>query len=243
MKAIPHLCLHLCFCLSLCAEADAAPPLVLNTPFNAPLTSARHDGQLDLLYASLFHRLGLQVQIQYIAAERGLLNSNSGVDDGEVARIAGIERLYPNLIRVPEAVMSYQMVVFSRGLHLAITGPASLEPYDVGIVLGWKSLERAVTGTRSLTKVGNGEQLFNMLAMGRIDLAVFERQQGLNLIRRMGLKGIAVADAPLIAGEQYMFLNKKHAALVPRLTAELRAMKRDGSFQRILDDVQRREQE
>jgi len=235
--------LRLFFCLIICAESHAAVPLVLNTPFNAPLTSAAHDGALDLLYASLFQRLGMQVQIQHIAAERGLLNSNSGIDDGEVARIEGIERLYPNLIRVPEAVMSYQMVAFSRGLHLTVNGTASLAPYDVGIVIGWKSLEHAITGVRSLIKVETGEQLFNMLVMGRIDLAIFEKQQGLNLIRRMGLHGIEVQQRPIIVGEQFMFLNKKHAALIPKLTAELRAMKQDGSFQRIVADVQRREEQ
>lgn len=220
-------------------RADPAPALVLDTSFNAPLVSPAHDGMLDALYTELFRRLGLRAQIQQVAAERGLMNANNGIDDGEAARIAGIEGSYPNLVRVPEAVIQYQMTVFSRR-PFAVDGVASLAPYDVGIVNGWKILERTITGSHSLQKLEDGRQLFTMLDRDRIDAAVIDRRQGLELVRSLGLRGIEARQPPLLQGDWFIYLNKKHAALVPRLAEELRKMKQDGSYRRILDGVQRR---
>jgi len=55
------------------------------------------------------------------------------------------------------------------------------------------------------------------------------------LLESMGINGVEVLDPPLLASPAYLFLHKKHAALAPRLDAALRAMKADGSYQRIRD--------
>jgi polar amino acid transport system substrate-binding protein len=215
----------------------AAPTLVLNTAFSAPITSPAHDGALDLLYAELFRRVGLEVAIQPASAERGLLNANSGIDDGDVSRVAGIEQSYTNLVRVPERVMTYQMVVFTRRARFTVDGAASLRPYDVGILTGWKILERSITGTRSLQKLETGRQLFTMLAMDRIDVAVIERLEGLHFVRSMGLRDVTMLAPAYVEGDWFLYLNKKHAALAPRLAEQIRLMKRDGSYQRIFDQA------
>src|SRR5471032_563157 len=189
-----------------CRAPHAEPALVLNSTFTAPLVSAAHDGALDLLYTALFQRLGRQVRIEQLAAER----------------VAGLEQAYPNLVRVAEPVLRYQMMVFSRDAHFAVDGVASLRPYDVGIVNGWKILERTITGTHALLKLEDGRHLFSMLDKGRIDVAVIEKQQGLQLIRSLGLRGIETEQPPLLEGDWFIYLNKKHAALAPLLAAELR---------------------
>jgi polar amino acid transport system substrate-binding protein len=218
----------------------AEPTLVLNTSFFAPITAPAHDGVLDLFYAELFKRLGMRVTIQPSSAERGLLNANSGVDDGDVSRVQGIENSYTNLVRVPERVMSYQMVAFARHADFVVTGAASLKPYDVGILTGWKVLERTIVGTHSLVKLETGRQLFAMLDMDRIDVAVIEKLEGMDFIRTMGLKQIRMLEPPLVEGDWFLYLHSKHAALVPRVAEEMRKMKQDGSYQRIFDGVLRR---
>lgn len=226
----------------LLAAPAAAAPLVLNSAFSAPITAPARDGVLDLLYAELFKRVGLDFQIQSTSAERGLLNADSGVDDGDVARVVGIERNYPNLVRVAEPVMYYQMVAFSRRPRFAVAGAASLRAYDVGILTGWKILERTIVGSHSLLKLETGRQLFDMLDKERIDVAVIEKYEGLHFIRGMGLEGIVAMEPALVEGDWFLYLNKKHAALAPRLAEELRRMKRDGTQQRILAAVMNRYQ-
>lgn len=235
MKSLLTLLAALLFAL----PGAAAPRLVLNSSFFAPITSPAQDGALDLLYAELFRRVGLEVLIQPASAERGLLNANSGIDDGDVSRVLGIEQSYTNLVRVPERVMTYQMVVFTRHADFTVAGAASLRPYDVGILTGWKILERSIIGTRSLQKLETGHQLFAMLAMDRIDVAVIEKLEGLEFVRSMGLQGVKVLEPAYVEGDWFLYLNKKHAALVPRLAEQIRLMKRDGSYQRIFEQALR----
>lgn len=226
--------------LLLACEVWADPVLVLNTSFFAPITSPARDGVLDLFYAELFKRVGLKVEIQASSAERGLLNANSGIDDGDVSRVIGIDQTYTNLVRVPEPVMFYQMVVFTRHADFAVSGPDSLKPFDVGILTGWKILERNIVGTRSLVKLETGRQLFAMLDKERIDLAVIEKLEGMHFVQSMGLKNIKILQPAFVEGDWFLYLNKKHAALAPKLAAEIRNMKQDGSYQRIFDGVLRR---
>ncbi len=242
MRTLPTLlaCLLLALCCSAGAADGRSAPLILNTSFFTPITSPQHDGVLDLLYAELFRRVGLKVEIQPSSAERGLLNASSGIDDGDVSRVMGIDQAYPNLVRVPEKVMSYQMSVFTRRPAFAVQGAASLKPYDVGILTGWKILERMITDSHGLVKLETGAQLFSMLDKDRIDVAVIEKLEGLHFIQSMGLQGIRVLQPALVEGDWFLYLHKRHAALAPLLAEELRRMKQDGSYQRIVDGVLRR---
>ncbi|MFZ6778409.1 substrate-binding periplasmic protein [Undibacterium sp. Ji83W] len=228
--------------LMLVSSARAEATLVLNTPFFAPITSPGRDGVLDLFYAELFKRVGFKVDIQPMSAERSLLNVNNGIDDGDVSRVLGIDKTYPNLVRVPESVMFYQMVVFTRKPSFTVTGADSLKPFDVGILTGWKILERNIVDTRSLLKLETGTQLFSMLDKGRIDVAVIEKLEGLHFIKSLGLKDIKIMEPAFVEGDWFLYLNKKHEALVPRLAEEIRKMKQDGTHKRIFDSVLKRYQ-
>ena len=89
--------------------------LVINSSNYPPITSPEKDGLLDQVYQEAARRAGVKIVIQAMpAAERSLINQNTGIDDGDVSRIFGLEKQYPNLIRVPEPVMHYEMMVFSR---------------------------------------------------------------------------------------------------------------------------------
>ena len=152
--------------------ALAEQKLILNTSYSSPITSPKKNGYLDLLYQELATRTGIQIEIQELPAERALGNANDGIDDGDVCRIAGLEKTYPNLVMVPEQVMRIQMGVFTRDENFKVNGPESLKPYDVGIVTGWKILERTIVDTRSRQTLATAEQLFTMLHEKRIDVAL-----------------------------------------------------------------------
>lgn len=223
----------------LVSSARAEQTLVLNSSYYAPVTSEAHDGVLDLVYRELSRRLGIRIEIQMLpAAERVLLNVNEGIVDGDVGRIEGLDKIkYPNLVRVPVPVMKYEMAVFSRSFDFRVAGSPSIMPYHVGVVRGWKILEQASTGARSVTPVENAEQMFSMLDKSRIEIALLEKLQGLQIIRSMDIKGIKVLQPALLEGYWYLYLNKKHEALIPRITAELRKMEQEGVLQRSYDSV------
>ncbi|MCI5138844.1 MAG: ABC transporter substrate-binding protein [Candidatus Electrothrix sp. AR1] len=218
----------------------AMPRLVLNTSYTAPITAPDHSGVLDLFYQELFKRLDGEFEIQYLPAERALSNADRGIDDGDVCRILGLDEKYTNLVRVPEVIMQYEHVIFSREADFKVTGPDDLKPYDVGIVKGWKIIEWNTTTARTVTSVDGGEQLFAMLADRRLDLAVIERMTGMMHIRNFGLKNVRILEPAFLTGDWHLYLHKKHRNLVPIINNEIRRMKDDGSHWRIFDSASKR---
>lgn len=211
--------------------------LVLNTSYSSPITSPDNSGFLDLLYKELFGRLNIPFEIQALPAERCLTNANEGIDDGDVCRIADLVKSYTNLVRTTEPVMQYQMVLFSRTAQFKVSGPESLKTYDVGIVTGWKIIERNTTLHRSRIMLDSAEQLFQMLDQGRVEVAVIERTVGMEMVKKLRIAGVHILSPPLLTGEWYLYLHKRHAALIPRIDSELRTMKKDGSYDRIRREV------
>jgi polar amino acid transport system substrate-binding protein len=220
--------------------AQAEQTLTLNTAYSAPLTSPDHSGALDMFYQELGKRLGIKIEIQALPAERALVNANSGVDDGDVSRVVGMEKIYPDLIRVPEPVMHFELVAFSRKANFTVTNAESFKPYSIGIVTGWKILEKTIVDTKSMDKLENADQLFTLLDKNRIDVAVYEKLQGLLTIQKLGLTNINLLQPSYITGDWYLYLNKKHEAQIPEIAKAIKAMKDDGTHKRIFDSVLKR---
>jgi polar amino acid transport system substrate-binding protein len=216
--------------------AAAAPKIVLTSGVLAPYTTADRRGFLDQLIAAVFRELGLEAEllIYPTATERGLRNANEGVDDGLAMRVAGLERQYPNLIRVPEPVAINEFVAISTRHRFATRSWASLQPYGVSYIIGWKVFEQNVPTGRELMLVRDADQLFTLLARDRTDVVLYERWQGLAKTRAMGLQ-VQVMEPPLVRTPMYIYLHKKHAALVPRVAQALARLKHNGSYDRIHD--------
>jgi polar amino acid transport system substrate-binding protein len=97
--------------------------LSLTTGGAPPLTaSPNHPGFLPELAKALFKRIGVEVEVTTVPTERSLINVNSGIDDGDLFRVAGVEAEYPNVIRVPEKIMDNDFVAFTKRGDIRIRG-------------------------------------------------------------------------------------------------------------------------
>lgn len=222
--------------------AQAADKFVLTTGVLAPYSTPDRKGFLDQLVAAVFREVGLSAELTIYptATERGMLNANEGRDDGLAMRVAGLEKQYPNLIRVPEPVAINEFVAISTRHRFATPNWDSLQPYTVSYIIGWKVFEQNVPKGRELTLVRDAEQLFSLLARDRTDVVLYERWQGLVQTRTMGLK-VQVMEPPLVRTPMYMYVHKKHAALVPQLAQALHRLKQNGTYARIYDSTLGRE--
>ncbi len=216
------------------SASNAAEKIVLNAGVLAPYTTPDHKGFLDQIVAAIFREVGLQAEVQVFATatERSLLNANAGIDDGMAMRIAGLEAQYPNLIRVPEPLIVNDFVAYTTRPRFATDNWKSLEPYVVTYIIGWKIFERNVTQAREITQVRDADQLFGLLGSGRADVALYERWQGLERVRAMGIKAL-VLEPPLVRTDMFIYLHKKHEALVPGVSQALARLKKNGGYQRI----------
>lgn len=225
--------LALLLLLLLPAPLAAQQPLVICTTLAPPLSTPEQTGMLDAIVLEAFRRAGSAATLAVTPSERGLLNANSGAADGDINRIAGLSKSYPNLVQVPESNMRYEFMAFTKRPDLRIRGWESLKPLRVGYIIGWKIFEEHVQAS-SVTRVATAEQLFSLLASGRVDVALCDRWGGAHSLRAFKVAGAAAQEPPLATRDMHLYLNVRHAELAPRLAAALRAMKADGSHAAIV---------
>ncbi|TAN43938.1 MAG: transporter substrate-binding domain-containing protein [Nitrospirae bacterium] len=227
----------------LCSLLFAVPALsqtiVFNTANDPPNSTYDHNGICDRIMTEAFRRLGMKLEIVDLPSERALINANEGINDGNFARVEGLDKLYPNLIRVSEAITTFEFTAFSKKASLKTAGWDGLKPYNVGIITGWKILENNILGVKSLTKVRDEKLLFNLLINDKADIVVYDRMQGKFALKELGARDIKVLQPSLAVKGMYPYLHKRHADLVPKLEQTLRAMKKDGTFKKIVGETLR----
>lgn len=221
--------------LALLLAPPAPGPLVINTAFSPPVSAPDQSGVFDRVVHEAFRRVGREVHVQQLSAQRGLVNANAGIDDGDGPRVGGLTELgtFPGLVQVPESILNVEFVPFTRSQKVVVGGWDDLASYDVGYIRGWKILERSVKRARSVTRVRTVALLMGLLARDRADVVIVGRLIGEAAARRAGLVDVHPAGPPLLTREMYLYLNRRHETLVAPLADALRAMKADGTFDRL----------
>ncbi|HEU6436666.1 MAG TPA: transporter substrate-binding domain-containing protein [Nitratidesulfovibrio sp.] len=219
------------------SPASSAPALTLATTISPPLSEPGQDGMLDQIIRGAFARIGADVSLQQLPSERGLVMADNGQVDGDGNRISGLQATYPNLLQVPESNMTYEFTAFALRPDVNVRNWDDLRHYTVAYIIGWKIYDENVRAS-STVKVATPENLFALLRAGRVDVVLYYRLGGLYYARKLGLPNLRVLAPPLTTREMYMYLNSRHADLVPRLADALRDMKKDGSYERIVAPFQ-----
>jgi len=238
-RMFPRLAVLACL-LSTSAMAEVPAhekTLVLNAAVSEPLSNDKQNGFVDRLVGTALQRLNYRLESVHIPAERALIFANDGISDGEMLRIAGLQKNYPNLIQVPEKLIDLEFVAFTRNKSLKISSWQDLAAHPVAVITGWKIFERNIPATTELVTVKNVDQLFTLLLKDRTDVILYSRWSGLAYIRKHQLQGISIVEPPLARQGMYVYLHKRHRDLVPRLAAELRALKAEGEYQRLFHEI------
>lgn len=229
--------LLLLLCCSLSGLANAENIIELNTTGKPPLNTPDQTGFMDRVAKEAFRRIGITLKTVQLPAERGLLAANNGIEDGEMSRIAGLKKIYTHLIQVPEEIMDWDFVVFSKRSTPKVNGWHDLKHYSVAYLNGWKILERHVPPEADTFKVNTPEQLFTMLKKNHTDLIIYEHWAGLLYAKTFGLDTIRVNEPPLAVRAMFIYLNEKHRTLIPKLAAALKQLKQDGTYQRLYSSI------
>ena len=219
------------------APAVAGNPTLTLSTNNTPLDRKA----LEQLSQESLRRIGVDLKLVSLPSERSLTAANLGEVDGEGLRVGGLggpDGPYPNLIQVPERFVRISFVAFSKNATISLdNGWDSLKPYRIAFINGWKMFEANAQGARVVNKVDKSEQLFRMLDEGRVDLVLYTHADGLLLARNLGLTSVAPLSPALKEVDMYLYLHKKHQALVSKLTQAIRDLKADGSYNRILSAI------
>jgi polar amino acid transport system substrate-binding protein len=229
-------CVMIIICMTTGIAGAAERAFTISTSYKSLLSNPDQTGMLDRILKEAFHRLGYNAEIVFSPTEKSLPNVNAGLLDGEINRIEGMERTYPNLVRVPESNMTMNFVAFSKRPHV-IDGWESIRHLRIGIVKGWKILEENTHGFPGITFVPTETELFNMLDKDRIDVALYAKLTGYEQIMLRGFTDIHHLEPPLASRDMFLYLHKKHGSLVGELADVLKEMKQDGTYDRIVSEA------
>ncbi len=242
-KFINHLCLSfilLFFTITTSAKGNITTlpkqnttTIIIGSSLTYPVSTKRQDGYLDLIYKEAFSRMGVNLQINHLPSERSLRNANKGIIDGDILRVGNISNLYPNLIKVPEKIIDMDFVAFTNSVKFSTTHWEKIQPFSIGLIRGWKIFEINTDKAKTVTKVRDADLLFKLLKKNRIDIALYERFEGYGKIKQLDLKGFYTLEPPLASKKMFLYLNKKHAHLIPKLVIIIKEMKQDGTFKKI----------
>jgi len=206
--------------------------LRINTSIKPPFSTHNETGFFDLIIKELGKRIDLKVELVRLPPERALYSVNEGISNGELPRIAGLQKEYPNLIQIEEKIIDYNFVAFSKNAS-SVTSWEDLADKRVGYLHGWKIFDNNVPESAHKSKPNNPSSLIDMLDEGRIDVALYERYAGWKMIRTHGHSRVKECPQPLAVKPMYLYLNKGCKWLVPAVTETLREMKKDGTYERI----------
>jgi polar amino acid transport system substrate-binding protein len=232
-KRLFHLLLMSLF-LMVPGISSSETPFKLNTSIKPPFSTQSQNGFIDVLAKELFSRLNISMEIVRLPAERAMANVNSGLSDGELPRVDGLAKKYQNIIQVPEKIIEYAFVAFSQPQKLETISFDNIKAKRVGLVIGWKVYEKNTVDYINLIKVSRPSQLFKMLNIDRLDIALYERYAGQYILKSQGFKNIHECTPPLVTKPMYLYVNKKHQSQIPNILEALKSIKTDGTYQKIV---------
>ena len=223
--ASPRLCLASTATLTL--ATGARPPLV---------STLERPGFIEELVREALRRVGHQLQVVSLPVERALIHANAGVEDGDLYRASGFEQDYPNLVRVPESLGQQDFVAFSLRDDVRVRSWNDLQHYSVAYVTGYKIIERHLHDSLKAESVRDNAALFSLLAANRAEVVLSNRWVGYAAARTAGL-AVRVHEPPLLHVPMYVYLHRRHDALVPRLSTAIAGVRSDGTWQRLYDHL------
>jgi len=216
----------------LAGPIESMPEIVLNDTNKLPYTTINKDGFLDLVMAEAFKRVGFKLIMVRLPAERGLLGANEGVVDGELNRIAGIQKVYKNLIPVPEKIRNSDFCVLSKKPDI-VNSPEVLGRHVVGYIKGWKIYEKMMAGSDNVITTDNPQQLFRLLKINRIDAALYTCMQGYIIAKELNIENMKILEPRIKQRGMFMYLNKKYEHIIPAISKALKDIKHEGLYDQL----------
>ena len=178
----------------------------------------------------------ISISFEVLPAERSLVLANQKINDGECCRIpAVVVNEYKNLVPVNESFYAARFSAFGKARSAEIKSFEDLKPFSVGVVEGWKIAVKEVVKAKpaEVHILTTPEQMFRMIDQDRLDYGVVGYLSGLESITSLGFDTIKAYEPPLIEKPLYLLLHSEHKSLIPALDAEIKAMRQDGTMNKL----------
>ncbi len=214
-----------------------AETITISSPAIPPVSGGdTQPGYLKNIVAEAGRRIDVKIIFRHQPAKRSLVSSNSGQSDGELHRIEGLEKYYPNLIRVPETMLIDQFVGFASRPNVHIDDWQNTGDLKIHYPRGWAIYANAFGEDAEHHSGNKGVDLFKMVESDRIDIAMHTLDKGTYIASQAGVHVYPVSP-PFAVKEMFVYLHKSKAHLVDPLAKAFRQIKEDGTYAQIKKDV------
>jgi len=180
-----------------------------------------------------YRRLGIQIKIKDLPARRAISIANSGAVDGELSRVANVEKKFTSLIPIKIPVNFIEGMVLSKDRPIVVDGWKSIKQYKIAIRRGVVFTKNGTQGM-DVQVLNSWKSILSALRSQRVDVTVVPRTIALNLLKTDQLDNIIINEPPIINLPLFHYLHKKNIALKPQLEKVLKQMQADGSIEKIL---------
>jgi polar amino acid transport system substrate-binding protein len=193
---------------------------------------------LRMIYGEAGRRIGYQIELLPLPTPRATAMSDNGEVDGELNRVADYASAHPKLLRVSPSHFSVNFIAYGREtVEIGNGWPAlAANGLRVDYVRGCKKCESElpkVVPAERLSGVNNLLLALRKLQADRSDVVVDIENEIESVISLPEFAGSKMKKRGVLeAVEMHAYLHRKNAALVPKLSAALAAMKREGLLEK-----------
>jgi len=185
-----------------------------------------------VVLVNAYKKAGINIKPVFFDLQYSLQQSNAGITDGEIARVAKIVKFTPNLIQVPVPIASLDAVAFSKNTAIKINSWSDLAGYKVTIVSGVKFIEVA-TKKYKPTKTISFAKAAELLQTDKTDIVVTSKIAFVNMVHRKNYTDIKPVSGSLKHIELFHFVHKKNQHLIAKITPILQQMQDTGEIDHI----------
>ncbi|MDE1463985.1 transporter substrate-binding domain-containing protein [Spartinivicinus poritis] len=234
-------CNFLCLvCLVWASSCFSAKKWVISTGEGADLLVQL----VILVMKEAYHNIGGELEVRYYPGwKRTLIEANKGNTDGELFRIYGTNRDYPNLVMVPVAVAHIEGVAFTGKEELkrfTISGWRSIQHNTIGYIRGIRFITNGTKGFSGVEVLSSMEQLLQSVNSQHLDFGINDRITLVPFLKANEYSNIKILEPPLQKIKLYHYLHRRNSKLVKQITKVLETMASENRIKAIRDDFFRK---
>jgi polar amino acid transport system substrate-binding protein len=207
--------------------SQALPRITFSCGFDASLPVYQ---QLELSYRQAFAKLGYEFTMVPVGAQRSLASANSGVVDGECARIDNFKELYPdsNLMRVDVFLGETELGVWSYRKDMKIDKVEDIinQHLIVGFPRGSLMSENyaSLHQLSNIARTTSFQTAIKMLAAKRFDLLMASSDLVRQQLALTSLQTPLYKVGVLARFRIYPYIHESRQALLPQFSEELQKL-------------------
>ena len=215
--------------LACAAQASPSPTRIIVSNSDG----GRLVGFIERVLTDAYAQVGAAPEIRTYPVARSIEMANEGITDAEAWRGPGLDRDYPNLIRVPEPILTLEYRAYTLEKPFPGRDWDSLRGHRVCVNLGEKLIEDR---THDLPReLAHGvDAALKMLKAGRCDV-VLSNQFAWLAMDHSDLGTFCVGAAAIETIPLYHYVNRRHADLVPGLASAFKTLRGNGTLERYLE--------